>query len=77
MTENYNHEDPFGWDEPDPQPIKLTRWQRIKYTILGYIFKIMFFGLEQAIQEREHRKKNYKKVIKQGWFGEYYEWHEK
>ncbi len=77
MTENLNPEDPFGWDEPEPKPETITRWQKIKYTIFAYTLSILFRGLPEYIEQKKRRKEKYREVIKQGWFGEYSEWHER
>lgn len=77
MTDNFNPEDPFGWDEPEPKPETLTRWQMIKYTVLAHIMVFMFMGLAKALERKTERRKKYREVIKQGWFGEYSEWHER
>lgn len=79
MYENFdpNSPDPFGWDEPEPQPEKISTWKKIKYTIIAGVLIFMFRGLPEAIERRAERQKKYKHVIKQGWFGEYSEWHER
>lgn len=77
MNENFNPEDPFGFDEPEPKIKPLNGWQKFKWTIFAYFLASMLRGADRAIKEREHRKKHYKRVIKQGWFGEYSEWHER
>lgn len=77
MTENFNPHDPFGWNEAEYKQPEITRWQRFKWTVLANVLAFVFHGADRAIKEREHRKKHYRHVIKQGWFGEYSEWHER
>lgn len=80
MTENFNPEDPFGWDEPEPEkkePRKLNWVQRFFLKIATHIFVAMSNRAMIHVKQQQHRRKHYKRVIKQGWFGEYSEWHER
>lgn len=80
MNENFNPEDPFGFDEPEQkqkEPKKLNWIQRIWLSFWRAIFHAMARSVVRAVNERNHRKKHYRHVIKQGWFGEYSEWHER
>lgn len=77
MNEEFNPDDPFGWDDIDPKPEKISRWKKIKYMLIAGALIFLFRGLPDAIERRAERQKKYKHVIKQGWFGEYSEWHER
>lgn len=77
MNDNFNPEDPFGWGEPEPQPEKLNWFQKVKCTILTAVIMFMFSGIAEAVEKKKERRKKYREVIKQGWFGEYSEWHER
>lgn len=80
MTENFNTEDPFGFDEPEQkqkEPKKLNWIQRFFAKMFIMFLEAMASRAMVQIREQQYRKKHYKRVIKQGWFGEYSEWHER
>ena len=69
----------FMDEEPEPpKPTKKPNWlKRVWTAILYAIFSSIAHGLSESIARQRHRKKHYRHVIKQGWFGEYSEWHER
>lgn len=77
---DYNPFDPFGFNEPEPEkkePRKLNWIQRFFLKIAIHIFIAMANRAVIQIRQQQHRRKHFKRVIKQGFFGEYTEWHER
>ncbi len=59
-------------------PTQKQNWlKRTWHKTLAIIFVLLFSGIGKAIEQKKERRKKYREVIKQGWFGEYSEWHER